>query len=99
MAEAEAEGERLVRANALFDRERMSVEGIEGLAPIFTAMDVGAVGELEAVIESHGGYLRKSTLALRLGVRKWSGSWICTLTWSVPFWRSASGAISATWPV
>ena len=46
----------------------------------------------------HFAASRKSTVALSSGVRKRSGSRICTLTCTVPLARLASGAISATCP-
>lgn len=57
--------------------------------------------QLEAAAPTHRalssiGSARNSTFALSSGVRYLSGLLICTLIWSVPFWRLASGAISAT---
>ncbi len=49
------------------------------------ARDYGAVG-------------KNSTLAVSSGVRNRSGASMPTLIWSVPFWRLASGEISATRP-
>src|SRR5579871_3049433 len=99
IAQAQAYGVRFVRADALTDSERMGLQRLKSFGPILAAMDVRAIGEVQAVVQLHQfAFLRKSTFALRFGVRKWSGLWICTLSCSVPFWRSASGAISATWP-
>src|SRR5437867_13216216 len=94
LAETQADGVRVVRADSLPHRQRVALERVESLRPRFAPMDVGAVGEMEAVVQFH---LRNSTLALNWGVRKWSGVRIWTLICRVPLERLASGAISATW--
>jgi hypothetical protein len=33
----------------------MNPEGVEGFPPGFTAMDVGAIGQVKAAIQDHGG--------------------------------------------
>jgi hypothetical protein len=55
VAETETDGERTVGSNAAFDGEGVLFEGGEGLGPGFTPMDVGAIGELKPVGETHGG--------------------------------------------
>lgn len=53
VAEAQADGKGCGRADALFDGEGEAVEGVEGLRPVLAAVDVGAVGQMQAVVELH----------------------------------------------
>ncbi len=53
VAQAEADAERFARAHALADGEGVLLEAAESFPPVFTAMDVRAVGEMEAVVEFH----------------------------------------------
>ena len=54
MAQAQADGERLVRADPLAHRQRVILQRIKNFPPSFAAMDVRAIGEVQAVIQFHG---------------------------------------------
>ena len=52
-AQAEADGVGRLRAHAELHLARETLEGIHGLRPILAPVDVGAVGQMQAVIELH----------------------------------------------
>ena len=53
MAETESDGVGLAGGDALAHHERVLLEHGKRLGPRFAAVDVGAVGEMEAVFEFH----------------------------------------------
>ena len=53
MAQPQADGKRRARADAFAHGERVGFERIKGFAPCLAAMNVRAIGEVEAVIQSH----------------------------------------------
>jgi hypothetical protein len=58
-AEAEADGVGLVGADLLADVEDVGIEVGEDLIPGFAAVDIGTVGQVEAVGELHGWGIRR----------------------------------------
>src|SRR5208283_5099508 len=65
MTQAQAEAEGGARTDPLPHRQCVSLERLESLRPRLAAMDVGAVGEVQAVVELHGR--SQNTCALRSG--------------------------------
>jgi hypothetical protein len=53
VAQAKADGEGRVRADFFADGERIFFQRGEGFRPRFAAMDIGAIGEVEAMAEFH----------------------------------------------
>ena len=54
MAQTQADGKRVVRTNAFPDRQGMIFNGIKGFPPGFPAMNIGAIRQMEAVVQDHG---------------------------------------------
>ena len=54
MAQAQADGERVVRTDTFAHGQRVGFQRIKNLAPRFAAMDVRAIGEVPAVVQFHG---------------------------------------------
>jgi hypothetical protein len=52
-AEAQTDRVRTTGGDAAADDERVTLERVEGLRPRFAAVDVRAIGEVEAVVEFH----------------------------------------------
>jgi hypothetical protein len=48
--EPQSNGVRLPRRHSVAHRQRVSLQRLKRLGPIFSAMDVGAVGEMESVV-------------------------------------------------
>src|SRR5437868_5954398 len=53
IAEAQTNGVRLAVGDLIAHGQGVALKRIEGFGPILAAMDIGAIGEVEAVVEFH----------------------------------------------
>ena len=57
-AQAQADGERFLRADFFADSQRVILERLKCFQPRLATMDVRAIGELERMVQLHGRFTR-----------------------------------------